>query len=191
MLAVTAGAFMLVAWSATKALLVFPSRVSHPLKASWQKQVLASSGYRELGMFEDAAHALEEIEPEDKTRNEVLYARVDIYLVTKRWDMAAAVARHLVKVDPENPGAWINLAYSVRRAENIEQAEAVLLKARALHPKDASIAFNLSCYASVIGRMEEAKVRLRQAIDLDKDIRLVALDDEDLRPLWDWIGGLE
>ena len=61
------------------------------MKASWQKQVLASIGYRELGMFEDAAHALEEIEPEEKTRNEVLYARVDIYLAAKKWDMAAAV----------------------------------------------------------------------------------------------------
>jgi hypothetical protein len=50
--------------------------------------VLASSGYRELGMFEDAAQALEEIEPEDKTRNEVLYARVDIYLAAKKWNMA-------------------------------------------------------------------------------------------------------
>jgi hypothetical protein len=45
--------------------------------------MLASSGYRELGMFEDAAQALEEIEPEDKTRNEVLYARVDIYLAAR------------------------------------------------------------------------------------------------------------
>ena len=82
-------------------------------------------------------------------------------------------------------------SFPIWRAENIEQAEAVLLKAWELHPKDASIAFNLSCYASVTGRMEEAKVRLRQAIDLDKDIRLVALDDEDLRPLWDWIGGVK
>jgi Flp pilus assembly protein TadD len=123
------------------------------LKASWQKQVLASSGYRELGMFEDAAQALEEIEPEDKTRNAVLYARVDIYLAAKKWDMAAAVARHLVKVDPENPGAWIKLAYEVRCAENIVQAASVLLKARALHPKDASIAFNIACYASATGRM--------------------------------------
>jgi hypothetical protein len=49
------------------------------------------------------------------------------------------------------------------------------------------IAFNLACYASVTGRMEEAKVRLRHAIELDKDIRKLALDDEDLRPLWDWI----
>lgn len=160
------------------------------MKASWQKQVIASSGYRELGMFEDAAQALEEIDPsEDKTRSEVLYARVDLYLAAKKWHMAAAVARHLVKADPENPTAWINLAYSVRRAENIERAEAILLKGRDLHPKSALIAFNLACYASVTGRMEEAKVRLRQAIELDNDIRRLALDDED-RPLWDWIGGV-
>jgi Flp pilus assembly protein TadD len=102
--------------------------------------------------------------------------------------MAAAVAKHLVKTDPGNPAAWINLAYAVRRAENIQAAEAILLKARALHPKSAVVAFNLACYASVLGHMEEAKVRLQHSIDLDKDIRRLALDDEDLQPLWDWIG---
>jgi Flp pilus assembly protein TadD len=165
----------------------FPSRGSDPLKAIWQKQVIASNGYRELGMLEDAAKALEEIEPEDKTRNEVLYARVDIYLAAKKWHLAAAVARHLVKADAENPAAWINLGYAVRRDENIEAAETVLLRARRLHPKSALIAFNLACYARVAGHMEEAKARLQHAIDLDKDIRRLALDDEDLRALWDWI----
>ena len=50
----------------------FPSIASDPLKADWQRHVLASSGYLELGMFDDAALVLEEIAPEDKTRNEVL-----------------------------------------------------------------------------------------------------------------------
>jgi hypothetical protein len=31
------------------------------------------------------------------------------------------------------------------------------------------IAFNLACYASVTGRIEKAKERLRHAIDFDKD----------------------
>jgi hypothetical protein len=35
---------------------------------------------------------------------------------------AAAVASHLVKVEPENAGWWINLAYSVRRIESVEKA---------------------------------------------------------------------
>ena len=142
-------------------------------------------------MFDDAALVLEEIAPEDKTRNEVLGARVDLYMAAKKWDMAAAVASHLVKVEPENAAWWISLAYSVRRTESVEKAEAILLRAQAIHPKVAMIAFNLACYASVTGRMEEAKERLQHAIELDKGIRGLALDDEDLKPLWDWIGGLK
>jgi hypothetical protein len=53
------------------------------------------------------------------------------------------------------------------------------------------IAFDRACYASVAGRLEETKACLRHAIDLDKDVRKLALDDEDLKPLWDWIAGLE
>jgi hypothetical protein len=45
--------------------------------------VLASSGYLELGMFDDAASVLEEIAPEDKTRNEVLGARVNLYMAAR------------------------------------------------------------------------------------------------------------
>ena len=40
-----------------------------------------------------------------------------------------------------------------------------------VHPKVAMIAFNLACYASVTGRMEDAKERLRNAIGLsDREI---------------------
>jgi Flp pilus assembly protein TadD len=142
-------------------------------------------------MFDAAALVLEEIAPEDKNRTEVLGMRVQLYMAAKKWDMAAAVASHLVKVEPENEVWWISLAYSVRRVEGVEKAEAILLRAQSIHPKVAMIAFSLACYASVAGRMEEAKERLRHAIDLDKDFRRLALDDEDLKPLWDWIAGLE
>ena len=76
------------------------------------------------------------------------------------------------------------------RSEGIEKAEAILLRAQVIHPKVAMIAFSLACYASVTGRTEEAKERLRHGL-LDKDMRKMAINDEDLRPLWDWIGGLE
>jgi Flp pilus assembly protein TadD len=79
---------------------------------------------------------------------------------------AAAVASHLVKVHPENADWWISYAYAVRRTDCVENAEAILLRAQAIHPKVAMIAFNLACYASVTGRMEEAKERLRNAIEL-------------------------
>jgi Flp pilus assembly protein TadD len=176
---------------ASKKALFLNLQEANPLKTDWQRHVLASSGYLELGMFDEAAQVLEEIEPEEKTRNEVLGARVNPYMEAKKRNMAAAVASHLVKVDPATAGWWISLAYAVRRTESVENAEAILLRAQAIHPKVAIIAFNLACYASVTGRMEEAKERLRHAIDLDKDIRRLALDDEDLKPLWDWLAGLE
>jgi hypothetical protein len=43
----------------------------------------------------------------------------------------------------------------------------------------------------VTGRAEEAKEHLRHAIELDKEIRKLAIDDDDLKLLWDWIAGLE
>ena len=55
-------------------------------------------------MLNEAAQVLDEIEPEEKTRNEVLGARVNLYMAAQKWDMAAAVASHLVKVDPQTAG---------------------------------------------------------------------------------------
>jgi Flp pilus assembly protein TadD len=152
---------------------------------------LHPAGIESWVVLNDAARALEEIEPEDRTRQEVLSARLDLYMTAKKWDMAAAVASHLVKVEPEEAGRWVNLAYVRRRTESVERAEAILIRGRDLHHDNALIEFNLACYASVTGRFEEAKVRLRHAIETDKEIRRLALDDEDLKPLWNWIASLE
>jgi Flp pilus assembly protein TadD len=121
--------------------LLKPSRVSNSLKTDWQRHVLASRS---------AAQVLEEIAPEDKNRTEVLGMRVQLYMAAKKWDMAAAVANHLVKVEPENSGWWINLAYATRRCEGVKSAEAILLQARELHHNNAMIEFNLACYSSVM-----------------------------------------
>ncbi|MGA7901617.1 MAG: hypothetical protein WCA06_03175 [Terrimicrobiaceae bacterium] len=34
------------------------------------------------------------------------------------------------------------------------------------------------------------RIRLKRAVELDKQFQKVAIDDEDLRPLWDWIADL-
>ena len=51
------------------------------MKTDRQRHFLASSGYLELGMLDDAAMVLEEITLADKTRSEVLGAR-GIYQVS-------------------------------------------------------------------------------------------------------------
>jgi Flp pilus assembly protein TadD len=128
-------------------------------------------------MLEDAAKVLEKVTAEDETHNEVLGVRLDLCMAAKKWDLAAKVGRRLVKNEPGNAGAWVNLAYSIRRVEGLDSAEEILLHACSLHPNNALIAYNLSCYASVAGRTEEAKIRLRHAFDLNKAFRGVALAD--------------
>jgi Flp pilus assembly protein TadD len=142
-------------------------------------------------MLEEAAKTLEKVTAEDETQNEVLGVRLDLYMAAKKWDLAAKVGRRLVKNEPGNAGAWVNLAYSIRRFEGLDAAERILNQARSLHANNALIAYNLACYASVAGRTEEAKNRLRRVFDLDKAFRAVALEDPDLRPLWDWVKLLE
>ena len=128
---------------------------------------------------------LEQIGGEDKTQREVLHAALVISLAAEL-GQAVAIAADLVKAEPKNPTTWILLAYAVGHAGNVEQMETVLFKARKWHPRDPLILFRLACCASVTGRIEEAKLRLGNAIDLDESVRRLALD-EDLRPLWDWL----
>jgi Flp pilus assembly protein TadD len=161
------------------------------LNSNWQKRVLASSGYLELGMLDDASSALDEIALPDQTRVEVLGARLALHIAARKWRLAADLAGHLVKIKPENASWWIQMAYAIRRCETLERAEAILLQARKIHPTDVIILLNLASYASVTGRTEQAKVRLREAMKLDSGIRRLALNVEDLRPLWEWICTLE
>ena len=138
-------------------------------------------------MFAEAERALREIDTEDKGRKEVLAAQVELYMAAQKWSLVAEVARHLVDIEPGNAAWWINLAYATRRAEGIDKAQALLLQARKLHPDNAIIAFNLSCYACVTGDLEQAKTHLKNAIALDSNIRGLALRDQDLQTLWNWI----
>ena len=71
---------------------------------------------------------LRRLSPRTRSARKFSGVRLDLYMAAKKWDMAAAVASHLVKVEPENASWWINLAYATRRRESIEEAEAILLR---------------------------------------------------------------
>lgn len=61
----------------------------------------------------------------------------------------------------------------------------IALEAEVNHPQDAQIQFNLGCYFCQLGNLEEAKSRVAVAISLDQQYQLIALDDDDLKPIWD------
>ena len=67
----------------------------------------------------------------------------------------------------------------------IDVAMEILVDAEAEFPREPAIPYNLACYYCQLGEMEKAKRYLKDAFEIDLNWRKAALDDEDLRPLWD------
>jgi hypothetical protein len=152
----------------------------------------ASEGWLELGDVVSAGDELEEITLENRSHPLVIQMRYAIYAKAERWDMAAGVAEGLTKMLPEEPGTWINLAYATRRKTGggIPEAKRILLVAQVKFPREYLIPFNLACYCSQQHQFREAETWLEKAIAIDKKtVQKLAVDDPDLKPFWDSMGG--
>ena len=161
-----------------------------PLVDDDLKHLTVAQGYVELGMFPDANEELEEIDPEVRHAPEVLAVRVKIYRALEKWELMQTVAKNLTEVDPTDSRWPLSWAYATRRAESVDAARFILIAAWELHEKEPLIPYNLACYLCQIGKPEIAKDVIRHAFDLDPKMRMMALDDEDLKPLWDSIAAL-
>jgi hypothetical protein len=65
------------------------------------------------------------------------------------------------------------------------QQRLILLEAVERLPSAAIQHYNLACYECLLGDLEVAKGRLTYAIKLEPRYREKALDDEDLKEVWD------
>lgn len=144
-------------------------------------------GYLSLGMFEDAWEELESLSPELRAADEVLELRLEIYQQLQKWESARVLAESLTKRSPENPGWWLAWSYALRREKSVEAAQRVLREASEVHPDVALIAYNLACYACVLGDLAETRTLLKIAFGMDPELRKTAIDDPDL----DRIYGME
>jgi hypothetical protein len=156
-----------------------------PLAETDQRHLTAAQGYVELGMWIDANTELEEIDPEVRHLPKVLEVRLKIYSALEKWDLMQVVASKLASYDPDHTQWTVSWAFAARRAVGVAAAREILLAAVERHPGAAILHFNLACYECRLGDVKVAKTRLHHAFKLDAKFRLLALDDEDLAPLWD------
>jgi tetratricopeptide (TPR) repeat protein len=144
-----------------------------------------ASGYAELGMYLDANRELEKIDSFNRAAPEILALRLAIYGGLEKWELMAEIAKRLTEFEPDNPQWPVSLAYAARRANSIEAAKEILLNAQPKFPEEAVIKYNLACYECQLGNLESSKNYLKEAFEIDLNWRKAALDDEDLKPLWD------
>jgi predicted Zn-dependent protease len=151
-----------------------------------QRLLTAAEGWLELGNWFEANEELGRITPEMRTHPFVLRVRWEVYAKAEKWEMAAEVARGITVMLPDNSWGYIQWAYSLHELKYTKEAHAVLLPIADKFYDEYMISYNLACYACQLGNRKEALQWIDKAIDLagKKDIRLMALDDSDLEPLW-------
>jgi Tfp pilus assembly protein PilF len=74
----------------------------------------------------------------------------------------------------------VTWAYATRRNQSLAAAEAILIESERAHPNQATIQFNLGCYACQRGDLIEARRRVDRAIALDVSFKEAAATDPDL-----------
>ena len=136
-------------------------------------------------MFLEANAELDQIDPFNRAAPEVLAVRIAIYRGLEKWDLMQEIAKRLAEFQPNDIQWTISLAYATRRADSIQAAKEILLNAESKFPKEAIIKYNLACYCCRLGEIENARNYLKKVFEIDSTWRAQALDDEDLRPLWD------
>ncbi|MFO1487025.1 MAG: tetratricopeptide repeat protein [Verrucomicrobiota bacterium] len=154
----------------------------------------AAIGWMELGNIPEALAELDGIGAGLQLHPDVLEVRWMVIAHSADWDAALVVAEKLLAAAPERSSSWLNRAYALRRVTrgSLQQAWEALLPAHEKFPKDATVAFNLSCYACQLNRLDEARSWYQRALQLGgKDtVKAMALADSDLEPLWEEIRGL-
>jgi tetratricopeptide (TPR) repeat protein len=152
----------------------------------------AAVGWLGLGNWQEANEELEKITPALRGRLEVLEVRFQVYARAEKWDTATEIAAALVKMQPNEPQAWINLAYATRRKAGggIPQAKEVLVPVEKRFPNVWVIPYNLACYSAQLGLLDECQEWFKKAMAIDEQtVKRAAIDDPDLTPLWDSMRG--
>ena len=146
----------------------------------------AAEGWLELGNWREANEELESITPKMRAHPHVLEIRYGICAKAGKWEMAAEVARGISVMLPDESWGWVHLAYSLHELKRTQEAWNALLPVADKFPENPTIRYNLACYACQLGNLKESMWWLEKAIDMagKKDVRLMALDDSDLEPLW-------
>ncbi|MEY2484611.1 MAG: hypothetical protein QOG67_2318 [Verrucomicrobiota bacterium] len=149
------------------------------------RHMRAAEGYLELGLYDEANAELERIDPLCRAASQVLTLQLCVYAGLEKWDLMQTVASKMAEHFPDDVQWRIWWAAAARRAHSVESAKRILQKALETHPNDANVHYNLSCYESRLQHFRKAQRHLARAIQLDSRFQLIALNDQDLEPLWE------
>ena len=148
----------------------------------------AAQGWLELGALAESAAELENIAPEHRKHPDVLRIRWGIAQAAHDWTGAAQVARELIAIAADEFDGYWMLSFALHEMKCTQEACDNLTRVQEQFRREYLLHYNLACYLTQLGRLDEARNSLRQAFQLNPSMRATAANDPDLEPLRGDIG---
>lgn len=149
-----------------------------------------AQGWLGLGNYLEANAELEQISPKMRVHPDVLEIRWEIYAKKKRWQACVDIGNTIMTVDPYRSSGWIRHSFALHELKRTDEAYTHLASVVDDFPDDWHIPYNLACYCSQLGRIDEAKEWFKKAVAIDdKTVPRDGIDDPDLKPMWDSMSG--
>jgi tetratricopeptide (TPR) repeat protein len=152
---------------------------------SFEQQIRAAEGYLELGMYSEALAELDQILPVDQDRLESLRMRIQVLLQVRDWKTSLKLSLRAADLFPQESYGFIHAAFCLHEMGQTQQAKETLLSGPPAMLEEPIYYYNLGCYETVLGNLDQAKAYLRASFRLNKGFREIARQDPDLAPIRD------
>jgi len=148
-----------------------------------ERRIIASQGYRELGLIDEARAELALLPAELRSRADVIEILALCLMDERQWLRALDYALDLCAADTMNPGGFIHAAFCLHELGRTEEAVKVLRHGPFTLKSKAVYFYNQACYHACLGLMDQAADFLQKAFVKDPSLRKAAQTDPDLAAL--------
>jgi len=147
------------------------------------RRIAAAQGYVELGLHTEAREELAALPVAAHSRVDVIEITLLCLMGERRWEEAFALASNLCQQEPSEPGGFIHAAFCLHEMNRTAEALDFLGRGPASLRTKPVYFYNMGCYHAKLGQMDKALRYLRQAFEMDPDLRRYARKDADLAAL--------
>lgn len=158
----------------------------------WHHQMQFNDNYRKASFHmnnEEPEQAIEAYLKAIKNKKRTLFFKSapsaynnlgEAYMQAQQYQEAIETFKHVIKMEPDKSIGYVNLATVFLRLNDPKSANAICLDALQAFPKSAHLHYNLACAYALMDEHQHALNSLRQAVDLDPDLREYAHKEDAL-----------
>lgn len=158
----------------------------------WHHQSQFNDNYREASFHlrnGEPTKAIEAYQKAIKNKNRTLFFKNaptaynnlgQAYMHAEQYSKAIETFRGVIQMAPNQPVGYVNLATVFLLKNDPKSAHAICIDALQDFPKYARLHYNLACSYALTDDPQKALNSLKQAVDLDPDLREYAQNDDAL-----------